>query len=60
MPLDFFAAYHVPFFATWALCERAALKAGLGDKAGAAALLDAAAAKAGNRTWIVETAKRYR
>ncbi|MBL9013070.1 MAG: serine/threonine protein kinase [Myxococcales bacterium] len=60
MPLDFFAAYHVPFFSTWALCERAALKAGLGDKAGAAALLDAAAAKAGNRTWLVETAKRFR
>ena len=51
-PLDFYAAYHVPFFATWALCERAALKAAAGDKAGAAALLDAAAAKAPNRTWL--------
>ncbi len=51
-PLDFYAAYHVPFFATWALCERAALLAASGDKAGAAVLLDAAAAKAPNRTWL--------
>ncbi|MEO7095928.1 MAG: hypothetical protein ABI175_21890, partial [Polyangiales bacterium] len=51
-PLDFYAAYHVPFFTTWALCERAALKAANGDRAGAAALLDAAAAKAPNRTWL--------
>ena len=40
--------------------KRAALKAGLGDKAGAVKLLDDAAAKAGNRTWLVEAAKRYR
>ncbi|MBA3465629.1 MAG: protein kinase [Deltaproteobacteria bacterium] len=59
-PLDFYAAYHVPFFTSWALCERAALKAALGDRAAAAELLDAAAAKAPNRTWLVETAKRYR
>ena len=51
-PLDFYAAYHVPFFATWALCERAALEAATGNKAGASALLDAAAAKAPNRTWL--------
>jgi tetratricopeptide (TPR) repeat protein len=24
VPLDFYAAYHVPYFATWAICERAA------------------------------------
>jgi tetratricopeptide (TPR) repeat protein len=52
VPLDFYAAYHVPFFSTWALCERAALLEATGDKAGAAALLDAAAAKAPNRTWL--------
>ena len=58
-PLDFYAAYHVPFFATWALCERAAWKAATGDKAGAAALLDAAAAKAPNRAWLTAMAKQY-
>ncbi|MBL0219296.1 MAG: hypothetical protein IPQ07_36190 [Myxococcales bacterium] len=59
-PLDFYAAYHVPFFATWALCERAALKAAAGDRAGAATLLEGVAAKAPNRSWLVEAAKRYR
>jgi serine/threonine protein kinase len=59
-PLDFYAAYHVPFFATWALCERAALTAASGQRPRAAKLLDDAAAKAPNRTWLVETAKRYR
>ncbi len=59
-PLDFYAAYHVPFFATWALCEQAALKAARGDKAGAGALLRGVAAKAPNRAWLVETASSYR
>ncbi len=59
-PLDFYAAYHVPFFATWALCERAALLAANGDKAGAAALLEGAAARAANRAWLSDAAKRYR
>ncbi len=58
-PLDFYAAYHVPFFATWAVCERASLLAANGDRAGAASLLRAIADKAPNRTWIVTTAKRY-
>ncbi len=59
-PLDFYAAYHVPLFSTYALCERAALKAALGDKAGAGTLLRGVAAKAPNRTWLVETANKYR
>jgi tetratricopeptide (TPR) repeat protein len=59
-PLDFYAAYHVPFFATWALCERAALRAASGDKAGAVKLLDDAAARAPNRTWLTDAAARYR
>jgi tetratricopeptide (TPR) repeat protein len=58
-PLDFYAAYHVPFFATWAVCERAALLAANGDRAGAAQLLRAVADRAPNRTWISETVKRY-
>src|SRR5690606_24982826 len=32
-PIDFYAAYHVPFFATWAVCERAAALAATGDRA---------------------------
>ena len=59
-PLDFYAAYHLPLFATWALCESAALRAAKGDRAGAAQMLENAAAKAPNRTWLTETAKRYR
>jgi len=59
-PLDFYAAYHVPFFATWALCERAALLAANGDRAGAAGLLRAVADRAPNRTWLVTTLERYR
>ena len=39
-PLDFYGAYHVPFFATYALCEHAALLASEGDRAGAGALLE--------------------
>jgi len=59
-PLDFYAAYHVPFFATWALCERAALLAANGDRAGAAGLLRVVADKAPNRTWLVTTLGTYR
>jgi len=58
-PLDFYAAYHVPFLATWAVCERAALLAANGDRAGAAAMLRAVADKAPGRTWIIEAAKKY-
>lgn len=51
-PVDFFAAYHVPFFATWALCEHAALLAARGDRTAAAELLRTAADKAPNRSWL--------
>jgi tetratricopeptide (TPR) repeat protein len=60
VPLDFYAAYHVPFFATWALCERAAWRASHGDRAGARALLEPVAARAPMRTWITGTVQRYR
>ena len=32
-PLDFYGAYHLPFFATYAVGERAALRASKGDRA---------------------------
>ena len=57
-PLDFYAAYHVPFFATYALCEHAALLASKGDRAGAAALLEPAAKRAPNRTWLLAALAR--
>jgi len=59
-PVDFFAAYHVPFFATWQVCERAALLAATGDRAGAVALLGPIAARAPNRSWLLDTLARYR
>jgi tetratricopeptide (TPR) repeat protein len=58
-PLDFYAAYHVPFFATWAICERAALRAATGDRAGAAMLLRPVAERAPGRTWLVDDVTRY-
>jgi tetratricopeptide (TPR) repeat protein len=59
VPLDFYAAYHVPFFATWAACERAALLAARGDRAGAAALLRPIATRAPNRGWLLSALARY-
>jgi tetratricopeptide (TPR) repeat protein len=59
VPLDFYATYHVPFFATWSVCELAALRAVRGDKAGARVLLEAIAKRAPNRTWIVSALLRY-
>jgi len=59
-PLDFYAAYHVPFFATWAMCERAALVAASGDRAGAIKLLEPVATRAPNRTWLLARLARYR
>jgi hypothetical protein len=53
VPLDFYAAYHVPFFATWATCEEAAVLAAHGDKAGATKLLEPIATRAPNRTWLL-------
>jgi serine/threonine protein kinase len=52
-PLDFYAAYHVPFFATWATCERAALLAGQ-DRARARALLQATADRGPGRWWLLD------
>jgi hypothetical protein len=58
-PLDFYAAYHVPMFATWAICERAALRAATGDRAGAAAMLRPVAERAPGRTWLLDDLARY-
>ncbi len=60
VPLDFFAAYHIPLFSTWALCERAALRAAYGRRVDAAALLEPAANRAPGRTWLLQALARYR
>lgn len=60
VPLDFYATYHVPFFATWATCEEAAALAAHGDKASAAKLLEPAATRAPGRGWLVTALQRYR
>jgi hypothetical protein len=59
-PADFFASYHVPFFATWAVCERAALAAASGDPARARALLAPVAERAPGRTWLLDDLALYR
>jgi serine/threonine protein kinase/tetratricopeptide (TPR) repeat protein len=51
-PLDFYAAYHLPYFATWAVCEHAALLAHRGDRDGAQQILRDVAARAPGRAWI--------
>jgi tetratricopeptide (TPR) repeat protein/predicted Ser/Thr protein kinase len=58
--LDFYAAYHVPFFSTWAVCEHAALLAAQGDLRGADALLRPVAERAPNRSWLLGALARYR
>jgi hypothetical protein len=58
-PLDFYAAYHVPYFATWAVCEHAALLAHRGERREAAALLAPIAARAPGRQWLVATLRAY-
>jgi tetratricopeptide (TPR) repeat protein len=60
MPPDFYSAYHIPFMATWAVCEQAALRVSKGDKAGAAALLEPIEKRAPNRTWLQNALARYR
>jgi hypothetical protein len=50
--LDFYGAYHVPFFATWAVCEHAAWLAARGNRDAAIALLRPFAERAPNRTWL--------
>jgi tetratricopeptide (TPR) repeat protein len=57
VPLDFYAAYHVPYFASWATCERAAILAARGDKPAARALLTPLSTK---RWWLLATLERYR
>ncbi|MDX2091183.1 MAG: serine/threonine-protein kinase [Kofleriaceae bacterium] len=52
VPVDFYAAYHVPFFATWQVCEHAALLAARGDRSAAAALLRPVTERAPNRDWL--------
>jgi serine/threonine protein kinase/tetratricopeptide (TPR) repeat protein len=58
--VDFFAAYHVPFFATWAACERAAALAAIGDRAGARTVIESYTRRAPNRTWLLKAAETYR
>jgi serine/threonine protein kinase/tetratricopeptide (TPR) repeat protein len=57
--LDFYAAYHIPFFATYAACEKAAVLATKGDRSGARKLLTEIAERGKNRTWLLAAAKRY-
>ena len=59
-PVDFYAAYHVPYFATWPLCERAALAAARGDRARAVELLRPVVERAPHRTWLADTLASYR
>lgn len=56
--LDFYVAYHVPFFATWALCEQASLLVATGDHVQAAALLRPVVNRAPNRHWLGTTLNR--
>jgi tetratricopeptide (TPR) repeat protein len=56
-PLDFYGAYHVPFFATWALCEQAALARALGERDRARALLAPARTRAPGRWWLADEAE---
>ena len=59
-PVDFYAAYHVPFFATWQVCEEAAWLAARGETKAAHELLGAVAARAPNRAWLVEAQRSNR
>ncbi len=56
-PIDFYAAYHVPFFATWAICERAWLAASTGDAARGLSLLQPVATRARGRWWLDDDVK---
>ena len=51
-PVDFYAAYHVPFFSTWAICERAWLSFSVGDRPGARSLLQSVVRRAPGRWWL--------
>ena len=58
VPLDFYAAYHVPFFSTWAACEHAALLAHRGDRDAARQLLRDIAQRAPGRAWVEAALER--
>ncbi len=60
LPVDFYAAYHVPYFATWAICEKAAHLAATGKRDEARKLLTSVADRGKNRTWLLTAAERYR
>lgn len=57
--VDFFAAYHVPYFATWAVCERAAFLANTGRREQAKTILRDVASRSPNRGWLESAAKSY-
>jgi serine/threonine protein kinase len=58
-PLDFYAMYHVPFFATWAVCEKAAVYAAHADRAKAREMLEPVARRSPGRQWLLTTLARY-
>ncbi|NVB84009.1 MAG: hypothetical protein HOV81_36880, partial [Kofleriaceae bacterium] len=58
-PLDFYAAYHVPFFQTWATCEHAALLASRGDQEAAMKLLEPVATRSPGRAWLLDDLPRH-
>ncbi|MBX3154677.1 MAG: protein kinase [Deltaproteobacteria bacterium] len=57
--LDFYAAYHVPFFATWAVCEHAAALASEGQRAHAIRLLEQVVKRAPHREWVARSMRTY-
>ena len=59
VPLDFYAAYHLPFFATYTICEKAASLAAKGDRSAARVLLISVADRGKGRTWLLAAAGRY-
>ena len=59
VPVDFFAAYHVPYFATWAVCEHAALLAATGHRDQARAVLREVASRAPHRIWLEHRVRSY-
>jgi serine/threonine protein kinase len=58
-PLDFYGAYHVPLFATWAVCEHAAWLSSQGDRGGAGKLLKLATKRVPNRGWLLQGLRHY-
>jgi tetratricopeptide (TPR) repeat protein len=58
LPLDFYATYHLPFFATYALCEHAELLYVIGREQEALSLLTPVANRAPNRTSLTSAVKR--